>query len=157
YAPVEVQVLHAEANKINAYNVHVLLEEIECFQPDVAYAWMLVGVGGLGLMACLEHLRVPWVWHLMDAVPVHLCEMMGRVPPALAKAFQRGLPGHYITCSSRVVEEIESGGIHLNGPVELLPNWVVGPHPARRAGYLEGGQLRIVTAGQVSRHKGVDL
>ncbi len=37
----------------------------------------LVGLGGLGLMACLQYLGVPWVWQLGDMVPNILCSSGG--------------------------------------------------------------------------------
>ena len=102
---------------------------------------MLVGVGGLGLMACLQHLRVPWVWHLMDDVPLMLCRSHGRLVPAFAREFSRQLRGRYLACSQQLVDEIEAGGVALNGKVEVVPNWVDGPDRPRPAGYLDGGAL----------------
>src|ERR1051326_6991067 len=63
----------SQAHFINAQNVYHLTRLVEEFQPDVAYLWHLVGIGGLGLVACLQYLHVPWVWHLMDCVPRSLC------------------------------------------------------------------------------------
>ena len=40
-----------ESLRVNAFNIHALLAELDDFRPDVVYVWMLVGVGGLGLTA----------------------------------------------------------------------------------------------------------
>jgi glycosyltransferase involved in cell wall biosynthesis len=147
-----------EAHLVNAFNVHVLTTALEEFQPDVAYVWHLVGLGGLGLMACLQYLRVPWVWHLMDCLPRTLCTLVGRTIPALVAEFQRRIRGRYLACSRRLVAEIEACGLSLDGQVELLPNWIRGARPPARTEFFRPGvPLRIVTAGQVGRHKGMDI
>ena len=148
------------SHRINAFNVQILLREIEWFQPDVVYPWMLVGLGGLGLMGCLAHLKMPWVWHLMDDVPVLLCTAAGRVLPAFVQGFNRFAQGRFIACSRQLADEIERGGIRLGPDVSVVPNWVEEPLPPPRAAYREGGTLRIVSAaGQVDRRgeKGLDL
>jgi glycosyltransferase involved in cell wall biosynthesis len=156
-APLAQEMAWVEAMQINAFNVHSLIAELEDFRPDVAYLWLLAGVGGLGLIGCLQHLQVPWVWHLMDAVPVLLCGKLGLVFPALAREFGRQVRGSYLACSRRVVDEIEGEGIRLNGEVEILPNWVAGTASPRRTGYLESGTLRIISAGQIIEQKGIPL
>ncbi len=159
-APVTAHLDQGESLRVSAFNVHALLQEIEDFQPDVVYVWMLVGVGGLGLMACLHHLRIPWVWHLMDDVPVMLCKSAGRLVPTFAGEFSRQLRGHYLLCSQQLADEISLGGVRLNGTVEILPNWVVGPDLPRRKSYLEGGILKIISAASVIDRqidKGMDL
>jgi glycosyltransferase involved in cell wall biosynthesis len=147
----------SEAHFINAFNVYQLTLALEDFNPDVAYLWHLVGLGGLGLVACLQYLGIPWVWHLMDQVPSALCCRIGRPLPGLKAEFQRQIRGRYLACSRRLVGEIEASGINLDGQVELLPNWIRGPRPPPRTTYFHGGHLRIVTAGQIGRHKGIDV
>ena len=44
-----------------------------------------------------------------------------------------------------------------NGEVEIVPNWVTDVPPSRRTAYLQEGTLRIISAGQLNRNKGVDL
>ena len=48
--PAVNKVWDVDANWFSAHNVHVLLQELEGFRPDVVYVWMLTGVGGLGLV-----------------------------------------------------------------------------------------------------------
>src|SRR5262245_12386633 len=55
---------HFESNVLNAENVGRLATLVDEFCPDVAYVTNIVGLGGLAMMACLQHLRVPWVWQL---------------------------------------------------------------------------------------------
>lgn len=151
----------AGSHRVSAFNIHALLGELESFEPDVVYVWMLTGVGGLGLMAALHHLRVPWVWHLMDDVPATLCQINGRVNPTLARQVERQLRGHVLACSQQLVDEIERRGIRLGGDVEVLPNWVSGALPAVRSTYYQGDRpLRIVaSAAHIDRNydKGMDL
>jgi glycogen(starch) synthase len=152
------QLMLAEATGVSAINVHALTRVIDEFQPDVAYVWMIVGIGGLGLMATLQHLRLPWLWHLMDDVPVSLCRFNGRVIEPLLKEVDRQLDGKYLACSRQLVDEIEAGGVRLRPNVEVVPNWVVGEAPAHRQAFYQPGQtLRIMAAGQIAQHKGIDI
>ncbi len=159
--PVTAHLAQSESHRVNAANVHALLEELADFRPDVAYPWMLAGVGGLGLMGCLEYLRVPWVWHLMDDLPRLLCESAGRLVPGFVREFERHLGGgKYLACSRQLVDEIEAAGVPLGPDVEVIPNWVEGPIPPPRGRYLQDGRLRIAAAaGMIDRRidKGIDL
>lgn len=158
--PVSAHLLQHESHRINAANVHALLAEIDDFRPEVAYPWMLAGVGGLGLLAAIQHQGVPWCWHLMDDVPTLLCTAAGRLVPSLARALGRDLGGRFLACSRQVVDEIEAAGIRLPGPVEVVPNWVEHVDGPVRRDYLQEGILRIATAaGRLERKadKGVDL
>ena len=157
--PITSRLLQAEATLVNAFNVHALTRAIEEFRPDVAYAWNLIGIGGVGLMATLQHMKIPWVWHLMDDVPVALCRHAGRTLGPLRDEVARQLDGRYLACSRQLVDEIEEGGIRLRPDVEIVPNWVVGPPPPPRARSYRAGSgdvLRIMAAGQVNRNKGTD-
>ncbi len=155
---VTTRLMEAEATGVSAFNVHALTRAIEDFRPDVAYVWMIVGIGGLGLMATLQHLRLPWLWHLMDDVPVALCRSGGRVVGPLLREVDRQLDGRYLACSRQLVDEIEAGGVRLRPGVDVVPNWVVGDAPGPRATFYRPGQtLRVIAAGQIARHKGVDV
>lgn len=155
--PAATAVHAAESHLISAFNVHRLTAALEEFRPDVCYVWNVIGLGGLGLMACLEYLGVPWVWHLMDAVPAVLCSPGGTVLPPLAEEVQGRLDGRYLVCSRRVAWEIRARGIVLPGRVDVIPNWIRGERPAPRTRYYQGGTLRAVYAGQIGRHKGTDI
>src|SRR5206468_4103576 len=91
---------------VNASNVHALTRALDEFRPDVVYVCNLVGLGGLGLMACLLHMRIPWVWQLGDRVPQYLCSRWDRVVPELAAEFTRQLRGHFIVVSRQLADEI---------------------------------------------------
>jgi glycogen synthase len=159
-AELSLRLKESEALQINAFNVHALLAALNDFQPDVAYLWMLVGVGGLGLVSCLHHMRVPWVWHLMDEVPSKLCAMFYLVQPALAREFSRQFRGTYLVCSQQLVTAIERQGVALGDRVVLLPNWVTGHRPKPRGTFYDGGRLRIVAAATFldrNYDKGADL
>ena len=155
---VSNRLLEAEATGVSAYNVHILTRTIEEWQPDVAYVWMIVGVGGLGLMGALQHMQIPWVWHLMDDVPVQLCRSRGRVVEPLLREVDRQLDGRFLACSRQLVDEIEGLGVGLGDRVEVVPNWVVGDAPPpRQTTYRAGETLRVIAAGQVAQHKGIDI
>lgn len=159
-APITSHLSQSESHRINSYNVHALLNELEIFRPDVVYLHMLVGIGGLGLLACLEHLRVPWVWQLGDNVPVSLCEAGGRALIPLIREYNRQIRGHYVVVSRQLADAIESAGIALQGDVDVVPNWVVGPPSRARERYYRGDHLRIVAAASVIDRKidkGIDL
>lgn len=152
------QLWDARANLVCAHNVQVLNSVCEEFQPDVVYLWNLVGLGGLGLVACLQHVGMPWVWYLGDCVPRLLCSLGERVMPAVADEFSRQIRGYYMPVSERVVTEIETGGVRLEGQIEVMPNWIRGQRPAPRTRYFAPGEtLRIVSAGQMGWHKGIDI
>jgi glycogen synthase len=156
-APVSARLHEAESLQINANNVYSLIEELEDFQPDVVYLWMLTGLGGLGLVGCVNYLQVPWVWHLMDDVPLNMCKSQAKLIPVLAREFTRQVRGSYLACSQQLINEIESGGVPLNGQVEIIPNWITDHMVTARTAYLQGETLKIVSAGQIAWYKGTDL
>src|SRR5207302_8069804 len=137
-----------------------LATEVAAFEPDVAYLWNLLGLGGLGLVGWLEAHSIPWVWHLMDAVPRQLCTVDREPQPELAEAFGATVSGRYLACSAHVLGEIRRGGFELAGPVQIVPNWVAGDLPPARTAYFSPGrhELRLTTAvGVLVEHKGIDL
>jgi glycosyltransferase involved in cell wall biosynthesis len=159
-APVTNHLAQAESHRVSAANVHALLAELDDFRPDVVYAWMLTGLGGLGLMGALARRGVPWAWHLMDDVPLQLCTAAGRVVPAFAEGFARHLRGNFLACSRQLVDEIERGGVAIGDDVEVLPNWIAGPLGPPREAYLRDGRLAVASAaGLIDRRgdKGFDL
>jgi len=154
-----------ESKYVNAFNVHVLLGHLEKFAPDVVYLHNLVGLGGLGILGCLQHQKIPWVWQLGDAVPYHLCstqtiegypgeEFWGRPAPGLTAAFSQMIEGVFVCCSSRLVAEIAGYGIELRGRVEVLPYWFHGVRSTKRGPHREGGTLRIASAGRARAAQG---
>jgi glycosyltransferase involved in cell wall biosynthesis len=150
---------HASACFVDAFNVHVLLEVLGSFRPDVVYVWNLVGLGGLGLMLALNQLGIPWVWHLMDRVPRDLCRLpLGGAATPIAALVRPHLEGTYLACSRRVIEEIDDPDYLLNGTVELVPNWIVGEQPPSRGRFFQGDLLRVASAaGHLCPPKGTDL
>jgi glycogen(starch) synthase len=147
-----------ESRFISAHNVHALLDALDEFAPDVVYLNNLVGVGGLGLLACLQFLGVPWVWHLGDCVPFDLCSARRGVVPALVREFSRGVEGSFLAVSLQLWNEIRSHGLDPAGRVEVAPYWVTGRREEAAArGREAGGPLRIVASGQVNRQKGADV
>lgn len=163
YSVIRAQPVTRKANAgraavANAHNVHLLLASLRRFEPDVVYLWNLLGIGGLGIIGCLQYLGVPWLWHLEDCAPRLLCCLRDEELPALAASIGPLLRGNFLAVSDRVVEEIRAGGIELQGEVNRVPNWVLGERPPMRTRfYRPGEQLRIVSAGQMGRHKGIHL
>ena len=148
--------LSVAAEWIDAANVHRLLGEVERTRPDVVYVWNIEGLGGLGLLLALQLLGIPWVMHLGDPVPGIIAALRGPRFRPLQRLFKNPLQGRYISVSRHVIEEIRRNGVELGGPVELIPNWVVGQRPTHipRA---TGRPLRILMASVVTRFKGVDV
>ena len=150
--------IHSASRFVSAFNVHVLAAELADFAPDVVYLHSLIGLGGLGLVACLAHLNAPWVWQLGDCLPVLLCSSRRRVVvPALAAEFSRKAVGRYVVVSRRVRDEVEAAGVSLGDRVDVVPYWITGTRPGPRLQYYRGGPLRVLSAGRVNREKGVDV
>ena len=147
----------AESRLVSAYNIHVLTSTLEEFEPDVIYICNNLGLGGLGIMACLEFLKVPWVWQLGDCAPLLLCSTGLDTFRALAEEFSRRMLGDFICVSEQLRNEIESTGIRLSGRVHMLPYWITAPPSAPRSRLYHGGHLKIMFAGQIARFKGVDV
>ena len=157
FHPVGQSLRDARSRQVNAYNVHVLTTALEELDPDVVYVCNLIGLGGLALIACLKYLKVPWVWQLGDNVPGTLCGSSRGTYKVLAEEFSRQIEGHYIVVSQQLIQQIEAQGVTLRGDVETLPAWIVGDRPAARTSFYHGGTLRIMSVGQVARHKGIDI
>ncbi|AGA25886.1 glycosyltransferase family 4 protein [Singulisphaera acidiphila] len=155
--PLGYRLDEAESRLVNAYNVHALTTVLDEFQPDAVYVCAVTGLGGFGLMACLQFLDIPWVWQLGDCVPRILCSTERRTFPMLAEEFTRRIRGTYIVVSERLRQETEECGLTLGDRVETIPYWITGPQEAERVDFYRGGHLRIMAAGQVAQFKGSDI
>ena len=144
-----------ESNLINVENVYVLLEILTGWEPDVCYLWNLVAIGGAGLLAVLESLKVPWVWHLGDSVPAMLCNFNGELP-ALGQEMGRLLSGRILACSKTVVDKVEHL-VPIQGRTRIVPNWLTRSAPSIQRDYFAGGHLRLAYAGRIAEEKGVFL
>jgi glycosyltransferase involved in cell wall biosynthesis len=159
-APLVVNLNAAASRLVNAHNVHALTQLLDRFKPDVVLVSNILGLGGIGLMACLQFLKVPWVWHLGDCIPSMLCCKYGvydQAIPAIAGEFSRRFHGTYIPVSQQLRDQIESLGVALNGDVEVIPYWIMGDPPPALPLREHRGELRIMSAGHVTRGKGIDL
>lgn len=149
-----------EAGGVQAFNVHVLGQVVDEFRPDVAYVWNVLGVGGIGLLAGLQMMGVSWVMHIMDHVPTALCDLAtalsGNTKP-LTDAFNTLCRGHFISCSTTALDEIEASGVRIADRTVVIPNWVTTPGTPGRTDYRPDGRLRVMTAGSISWHKGTDV
>ncbi len=119
---------------------------------------MIVGIGGLGLMATVQHLRLPWVWHLMDDVPVQLCRL-GRAGHRAAVArgrppARRPLPGLLAPTRRRDRGGWASGSAPTS---RWCRTGSSATPPARERAYRPGDTLRVIAAGQIAQHKGIDI
>ncbi len=149
---------NAQSRYVNAFNIHAFTTFLEEFDPDVVLVSNIVGLGGLALILTMQFLKIPWVWHLGDCVPRMLCSVSEEIVPPLAEEFTRQVRGRYIIVSQRLRDEIEESGVTLNGQVDLIPYWIVGDRPPPRQTFHRPGQtLRVMSAGQVARSKGVDI
>src|SRR4051812_13254645 len=71
--PLAYRLDEAESRLVSAPTIHALINVLKEYQPDVFYVCAVTGLGGLGLMSCLQFLGIPWVWQLGDCVPRVLC------------------------------------------------------------------------------------
>lgn len=150
--------IHLNSSFLDQSNIHALADIIENYSPDIAYLWNLLGLGGLGILALLRHLSMPWVWHIMDIVPRLLCGLGGDALAPLARQFDVLGDGTYIVCSSRVADENQAGGLALGPRVHLVPNWVAGLESRARKEFFSGGELRVAHAvGVLGEHKGTHI
>lgn len=155
--PLLFRLRETESRVINAYNIHILISALEELAPDVIFVHNLVGLGGLGLMACLQLLGAPWVWQLGDCIPWVLCSTLDGPDRRLAAEYTRAIRGAYSVVSRRVIDELGGDGLALRGRVELLPNWVTGERPSPRPTYYSSGRLKVLAAGRVNLQKGFDI
>ena len=146
-----------ESRIVSAHNVHILIESLDDFAPEVVYLHNLIGLGGLGLVACLQYLGVPWVWQLSDCIPSDLCFAGGAAVAGLSEEFSRIVKGRYFAVSRQLCDEIETRGNHLNGAIEIAPLWITGERSGETRPLERRSPLRIISAGLVNRQKGIDI
>ena len=146
------------ANSFNAFNIHLLCDALRTFEPDVTYLWNLIGLGGLGLIAALQHTGTPWVMHLLDNGLLSLCEAVPGVKrEAVQRTFLQNCRGRFISCSQTLLDEIAAGGLLLAKRATLIPNWVASMNALPKREYRPEGILRIVSAGMHSHSNGTDI
>jgi glycogen(starch) synthase len=153
------RIMDVQGNAVDSANVAALLRAQKTFDPDVVYLWNSAFVGALGLAGALAHLQVPVVWHLMDAVPRSAVTVGGHVVSSAARLISRRLRARYVVCSQQLLDEIADAGFEFGDRAAVVPNWVepLPPPRARRWYPTAAPGLRIVAAGQLAPHKGLDL
>lgn len=142
-----------ESNLLNTDNVYILLEVLQAWEPDVCYLWNLVAVGGLGILAALEQVQMPWVWQLGDSVPADLCNFGGELR-ALGAQVAKQMSGRLIACSQTVLDAVDRV-VPIRGRTRILPNWVPVAAESVERSYYDGQHLRMVFAGRIAEGKGV--
>ena len=147
-SPSVLRFFHQRSRIVNPGNALSIARAIEDFQPDVAYLWNLLGLGGLGILALLAHQGIEWIWHVMDSIPSELCAD-GGAGPALARELSAVFPGRYVMCSSHVLGEIRAAGVAIGDHIYVLPNWVTGDPPPPRRRFFSDGELRMLAASGV--------
>ncbi len=143
-----------KARLINYHNISVLLDIAAHFQPDVVYLWNLLGLGVAGIVSVLNHVGLPWVWHLMDRVPAAVSELRNPGLEILMDSdgglFTRGT---IVAVSNTLIEECKSFGVNLGDQIVFLPTWTsrTGDLAARSQ---RGKTLRCLYVGTLGEHKG---
>ncbi|HEY4250024.1 MAG TPA: glycosyltransferase family 4 protein [Roseomonas sp.] len=159
--PPESEALHLhESGRSFHPNTAGLLKRLRHFRPDIVYAWNLRGIGGLALLDLVEHLGIPWVLHLMDRLPADLLCGAAPITAGLFARHDHALltRARVIAMSEHVLTEIaDVAGIRFEMPPVIIPGWVAAQGLRQREQYLQGGILRLVTAGSIGTHKGTDL
>lgn len=144
----------------NFTNTATLLYTISEFRPDCAYLFNLIGIGGLGLVDCLNTLGLPWVLHLMDRVPGLLQNGFPESVLSVFNAVDGRIydSGQIISMTNHLIGEIEAMcGFTFKGNVQLVPGWVESTTPLHTRNYLSDGMAKFVTAGVILPHKGIDI
>jgi glycogen(starch) synthase len=135
-------------------NVSALLAQWKTFQPDVVWAFNIVGLGTLGILECLAYAGYPTVIHHMDFLDVPLSAH--HAPPGrVARAKARLIA---ISCSEFTRtrnEELGTYGKHL-----VIPNGIhfpdTTPSPATsRTGNDGDDTFRFICFGQITQEKGI--
>lgn len=141
------------------WNTSILLNEISDFKPDCVYLFNLVGIGGLALVDAINNLNYPYVFHLMDRVPVEFLEFPKNVLNLYqADTFKVYEKSEIISMSNTLLKEIETlGGSKFVCPVTIIPGWADTNEAPLKRDYLIGGKVRFVNAGTVKEHKGISL
>jgi glycosyltransferase involved in cell wall biosynthesis len=144
---------HAQASAgIIPANVSALLEQWSKFQPDVVWAFNIVGLGTLGMLECLAYAGLPAMIHHMDFLDVPLAAHhapSGRVARAKARLTA-------ISCSESARirnEHLGSYGRHV-----VIPNGIRFPDkvPATPASRARGDDIyRFICFGQITPEKGI--
>ncbi|MCL2393672.1 MAG: glycosyltransferase family 4 protein [Acidimicrobiaceae bacterium] len=142
-----------EANLLNVENIYILMDLLDRWRPDVCYLWSLVALGGAAIVSALEHLEMPWVWHLGDAVPADLSHFDGELRE-LGALFGRTWSGRFLACSQTVVNSVERL-VSIAGRTRIVPNWIEMPVANRRDEELGKGEYRIVFSGRLHEEKGI--
>jgi glycosyltransferase involved in cell wall biosynthesis len=151
---------HFEAMVSNFTNTSLVLETIKEITPDCIYLFNIVGIGGLSILDSLNCLNYPWILHLMDRVPVALQEQIPRSILSIFNAQDGAIydNGKLISMTKHLVQEIESiCGFQLKKPIELIPGWVKIEKKIYQRDYCLSGDVKFVSAGSLSTHKGTDI
>ena len=142
-----------ESNLLNVENIYVLLQLLQSWEPDVIYLWNLVAIGGVGIVAVLEQLGLPWVWHLGDSVPAALCNFRGELR-VLGAQMAKEISGRFIACSQTVLDDVNRM-VPIGGRSRVVPNWVRSAGPSVERSYYDRSDLKMVYAGRIAEEKGV--
>ncbi|MBV8527336.1 MAG: glycosyltransferase family 4 protein [Candidatus Dormibacteraeota bacterium] len=143
---------------VEPHNIEILHQQLDTFEPDVVYVWNLLGLGALALLLALRMRRLPWVVHLMDAMPLNLASVAFGAHVRFADMLFPVLEGTWISCSQSLLDENAAANAVLRGNVVTVSNWISGPRPAMRTHWYEpGSTLRCAYSGQIFTPKGIGI
>jgi glycogen(starch) synthase len=156
-APDERRRAHLLSNYVNPANVEKLIDAINKTDPEVAYLWNTLGLGGLGILALLGHYGIPWVWHMGDMIIAQMTRF-GAGGDQLARELAPMFPGRFLFVSRRLLGEVRVEGVALGQRVEVVRNAVDPPPGPPRRKFYDGGTLRLVyAAGSLGNEKGTGI
>ncbi len=140
------------------HNCNILLDHIQHFQPDIILFYNLIGLGGLALIDIANNLNIPWLFHLMDKVPVDLLANTDKEILSLYNGINGALfcSGSFIS-SKRNVQELLQHGIDIRSQTKIITVWTKDPPLANRMPYQQNGMTRFIFSGYICENKGVPV
>lgn len=139
------------------HNSSVFLQHISEVKPDLILFYNLLGIGGLAIIDIANTLGLPWIFHLMDSVPLYLTENIG---PRVLDLFNAAkgdcfLSGRYIS-SPRNINALLAAGIDIRQQCKVMNVWAPASS-TRRSRYQKDNMTRFIFAGYIGEQKGVPL
>lgn len=140
------------------HNTSIFLDHLSEFKPDVILFYNILGLGGLALIDVVNHLKIPWVFHLMDKVPANLISNVSKEILGFYHAYNNELfqQGKYLS-SKRNITELLSFNIDIQKITTKTMVWASQVDAVINKKYQKDNITRFIFSGYIGEHKGVDI